>query len=313
MKLPFTFSFASLIRLFLPGLILGLALYPWVSSFLIEAQISFSEEYLLSVLIFVAGWLTTLLDMHIYMLFEGRRFWPQTLRLRGLRLEKARLKRLECKERRARDAFENSDDIDYQREYQEASIEIRRFPINPETGDPVALWPTRLGNLLASFESYPNLIYGIDAVFLWPRVRIQLDKDLRSEIDNSQAVADSSLYVSFAFIIGSFFLFAFPIMSAIVDQPVIRVSPVVFPLLGATAAALSYLTYRVSMHAHAQFGETFKAVFDIYHDKAVIDVEKQLTAWTGSNILERKSSRERSEIVWNFLHNYAIYDEEEDK
>ena len=65
---------------------------------------------------------------------------------------------------------------------------------------PRALWPTRLGNLIAAYEQYPRLKYGLDAVFYWPRLWVTISKDLREEIDNQQAQADGLLYVAAALI-----------------------------------------------------------------------------------------------------------------
>jgi hypothetical protein len=70
------------------------------------------------------------------------------------------------------------------------------WPVD-EGGDPYALYPTQLGNILAGFELYPKVKYGIDAIFYWYRLWVSLDKDLREEIDTVQAVVDSTLYVSF--------------------------------------------------------------------------------------------------------------------
>jgi hypothetical protein len=313
MKLPFTFSFASLLRLFLPGLILGGALYPWAISLLYAANIHVADEYLMSALVLFSGWLTTLLDMHIYMFFEGRRFWPKSLWSRALRFEQTRLRHLEEKEREARNAFNASADPDQGRAYHEASIEIRRFPIDPETGEPKALCPTRLGNLLSSFEGYSSLIYGLDAAFSWPRIWMQLDKDLRSEIDNRQALADSGLYVSFALIASAISLLMLPIMYLFVEKTAVKFSTSMMMGFALMSAGLSYMVYRMSMHAHAQFGETWKAVFDVYHEKARINIEKEVIDWTGVNIFERKSGREQNDIVRNFLQNYAIYDEKRNR
>ena len=43
-----------------------------------------------------------------------------------------------------------------------------------QAGEPAAEWPTRLGNAIAAFEQYSDNRYGLDAIFYWPRIWINL-------------------------------------------------------------------------------------------------------------------------------------------
>jgi flagellar biosynthesis regulator FlaF len=61
----------------------------------------------------------------------------------------------------------------------------------------------RLGNLITAFESYSNTRYGIDGVFYWNRIWLKLEKDVRDDIDNHQAMADSTVYASFILFINA--------------------------------------------------------------------------------------------------------------
>src|SRR4051812_49479200 len=103
-----------------------------------------------------------LLDMPIYMVAEGRRFWPAWLRGWCLAAERGRLARLLTGRQEARARGDR-------REVQERDVEIRGFPCDPN-GVPTAQFPTRLGNLLTAFETYPDRKYGMDGVFAWPRL-----------------------------------------------------------------------------------------------------------------------------------------------
>jgi hypothetical protein len=73
----------------------------------------------------------------------------------------------------------------------EVGVEYALYPTDDDSAAYVA-HPTRLGNIIESFESYPKIKYGLDSVFYWYRLWVVLDKDLREEIDSSQAVVDST-------------------------------------------------------------------------------------------------------------------------
>jgi hypothetical protein len=178
--------------LLLPGFFLALGVSPIIFTLVDWLNQSFgyhvSFEIAFIITIMLMGWLIVLLDMPIYMLFEGRRFWPKCLREFFIKNEEARLKKVN------RDISQAH--IDYNR-YLEASVEKLYFPID-ENGVYKAKYPSRFGNLLTAFETYSDQRYGMDGIFFWNRIWLKLDKDTREDIDGRQALADSTLYVSFA-------------------------------------------------------------------------------------------------------------------
>jgi hypothetical protein len=122
--------------------------------------------------------------------------------------------------------------------------------------------PTRLGNVIRNFESYPSVQYEMDAVVLWPRLMSKIDKDFAIAIDDAKS--------SFEFLLNSSALSSllalcilvtgliFPTPLAIVDFFVPWVAEVV--LFGLAA----YVLYLVAIgRAHA-WGEVVKAAFDLY-------------------------------------------------
>jgi hypothetical protein len=80
MKLPFDFGIKLLFRLLLPGFTLTAGISPLL--FFIFAWIDWpgSHVYFLIFAVIVSGWLVLVLDMPIYIAFEGRRYWPRRLR-----------------------------------------------------------------------------------------------------------------------------------------------------------------------------------------------------------------------------------------
>lgn len=117
MKLPFDFGTKLIFRLVLPGLILGIATAPLIFAFahLIRVDVDQLEILVLGTLFW--GWIITLADMPIYMLYEGRRFWPKRLRDLGLTRERRRLASIQ---RNVTPELARSD----RRRYLENSIEL---------------------------------------------------------------------------------------------------------------------------------------------------------------------------------------------
>ena len=79
MKLPLDFNLTSASRFLLPGLLLAAFLSPLL---LVALQVLGQTAHIVSVFIvlgIVLGWLVNVADMAIYMIWEGRRFWPRLL------------------------------------------------------------------------------------------------------------------------------------------------------------------------------------------------------------------------------------------
>src|SRR2546423_1779027 len=82
MKFPFDFNVTLIFRLIFPGVVLALAFLPLFAYALKSEHISVSLAALIPCEAVVLGWLVVLLDQPIYMLYEGRRYWPNFLRTR---------------------------------------------------------------------------------------------------------------------------------------------------------------------------------------------------------------------------------------
>jgi hypothetical protein len=236
----------------------------------------FKIQYLLPLEAIAWGWAIVVCDMHIYMLFEGRRYWPYRLRQILVQYQVRRLKALSD--------VVNAPNID-RRRFLEAGVEHGHYPVD-EGGEAYVAHPTRLGNLIESFESYPKVKYGLDAVFYWYRLWVMLDKDLREEIDTAQALVDSTIYIAFVLYVSGLVMFIYAgIGFTNVRLPYVPTPSVLF-VLGIACFAIGFCIYCVSIPAHAQFGELFKSVFDQYRSKLVFDdllnEVSRITGWTRS-------------------------------
>jgi hypothetical protein len=337
MKLPFDFGIKLLFRLLLPGFVLTLGLSPLIFFGLDWANWPESHVYVLIIVILLSGWLILVSDMPIYMIFEGRRYWPIPLRKRMVKREKlrleglqkktdlARLESIETREQRleaenldqtARKKLEEEIESD-NRDFIEAYFDIRNFPIS-DKGNYQAKFPTRLGNLIFAYEDYSTRVYGMDTMFYWPRIWLNLDKDLREDIDNRQAIVDSTVYVSFASFASAAIWFVYAVIgsaNALIlagsKSAVFTPSHTLFEhlprwwllwLLAALFLFAGFLVYRISLRLHAQFGEVFKSVFDVFGDKInVTTVIGDVAEYSGDYSLLALGRKKRLEVAWRYL------------
>ena len=289
----------------LPGLIVALALLPLTEATLYVLNVDNYKEAVFVALALISGWIVLLLDMPIYMLFEGRRFWPSKLRSAFIQNENKRLSHLlEIDQRyRKKESNVSIDDL------KEAWFDIRRFPLD-EKGYPVVRFPTRLGNLIASYEEYPETRHGMDSIFFWPRIWIMLDKDLREEIDSSQARADSALYTSFTlYFLGLMYLIytAFKLIRITGISGVDNVSILTLMCITLLGFGGGYLLYRLALHPQAFYGEQFKAIFDKFHSKLDFSEELRLVgAIIGKDDLVSAPPDEQVKVIWRYLQYYRV-------
>ena len=299
MKLPFSFSLKFLFRLLFPGFTVTLALYPALRVLCDNFSSDIQSEQIIITGTIVTGWLFIIFDMHIYMALEGRRYWPYWLRKIFLSLENNRLKKL-------RSIYKESKNADKAR-YIETSVELRRFPID-ENGDFTVKYPTRLGNLLTAFEEYPLRAYGMDSVFYWYRIWVAIDEDLREQVDNQQAVVDSTIYMTAALSITGLVLLIYAVLEKMHIELIYNLPDFYILLsIGLSSILCSYLLYRFSLHAHSSFGELFKSIFDMHRDK--VDVEEVINfiaSLTKDYSICACSRREKYMAAWRYLHNYKI-------
>lgn len=245
-------------RVAVPGAVVSAALTP-LALILLEVFPLTTEQKtaVIAGLLVLIGLVLWAMDDPIYGFLEGRWWWPTAVKRSRTESWKKNVDALYARSKDPADP-----------EYNERWASLRKFPVDTQ-GKPTATAPTRLGNLLASYENYPALRYGMESVFYWPRIWLQLEKDTRSEIDESWAIADA-----FTYLVGGL-IFAAVAYSAAALWSVF--SPWASPLTGQEfwrlmAAAigllfLARLAYLISLPLHARNGEVFKALFDLFHDK----------------------------------------------
>lgn len=263
--------FPVFMRVVLPGALAAAVLFPFtafkVAMFAVDSLKDLEEHamrlLLLCALIFVCGALIAALNGEIYKVYEGRTFWPGRLRLWGLRRQQRRVDRL-----RSYAVYVSSPDPRIENRRLESWEQLRIYPVSD--GEYYADKPTRLGNILAGYEQYPDTRYGMSSVFYFPRIWMRMEKEKKKEIDGGWAVADGFLSLSaaaagggvlwvLAGVLGAFDLFWWHVPFGDSGKSILG---------GVGLLILAYLFYRVSLPFHLQNGEIFKAIFDLYRSKA---------------------------------------------
>ena len=300
MKLPFSFGIKLVFRLILPGIILAAGFAPIIHTILIKSGIPIKLIHTFPFEIVFWGWLIVLLDMQIYMLFEGRRYWPQWILKIFRWLETKRLDRLQ------KASSDETRKVNHQK-YLEANIELIKFRIDGD-GEPEVQYPTRLGNLIAAYESYSIKKYELDPVFYWYRIWVNLDKDLREEIDSQQAIVDSAVYVPFSIFVFGVCLIFYALVGRVSSLQIVYLpSYELTAVFGLVAFAVGFVIYRGSLHAHAQFGELFKSIFDQHRSKISFDdILRRIGEFTGDPLIDLKSEGEKYRIVSRYLRWHRI-------
>ena len=279
MKLPLDFGIKLFFRLLMPGFCLAIGMAPILCAGLDSVGLSKYHEAGFVICIILTGWIILIADMPIYMFVEGRRYWPSIL-LRWF--HHSEIRRLNQLDKSIQTYYASSDPTMLEnRRYLESSVDRRAFPIDA-SGDRYAACPTRLGNAIMAFETYPATRYGIDAIFYWPRIWIHLNKDLRDEIDNLQGFADSAVYTFFCLGLSGILWLLYGLSmfgSTIVTSWAPRLTSTYLPsstipsYLPAAATCIavaigfflfSHTVYCLSLYSTEQFGILFMAVIDAH-------------------------------------------------
>jgi hypothetical protein len=192
-ELPKIFDRNFLIGYFLPAvafLAASLSLAHGVDLFKVSKEEPARFGIIMILLPTIMGAILLALNRSIFQLLEGYgRFNPFHL-LGAIQL--IQYERMSTRWRRARLALERRTaqagrDLEkWRAEYQDTSLKLaERFP-----ADRGSILPTAFGNVISSFEDYPRLLYGFDAVEGWPRLLAVIPQDFRELLNSAKAETD---------------------------------------------------------------------------------------------------------------------------
>jgi hypothetical protein len=125
--------------------------------------------------------------------------------------------------------------------------------------------PTRLGNIIRSFEMYGLREYGLDTIPMWPRLMGIVDDKYISKIDDARVIFDfmmnssvlNAIFAALALFIGLSYLG--PFSSPLLYIPWLLT--VVMPMI------LAYVFYLISLRRAQMWGGLVMGAVDLYHNK----------------------------------------------
>jgi hypothetical protein len=155
--------------------------------------------------------------------------------------------------------------------------------------------PTRLGNILKSFETYPFRQYKIAGVTLWPRLRAKIDKEYATALDDAKTPLDFIINVSF---LSALLSSAILIIGLLYPIPLAsRPAGLGWGLEILAFAFLSYLSYLLAIIQTREWGNMFKSAFDLYRWELL----KQL----GYKRVPASMAEERA--LWGGIYRQMMY------
>ena len=250
-------------RVLLPGLLGAVLLFPLVidpAPMLNDAEKHWIALLIALALVLLLGVIISAVSGSFYVVFEGRSLWPDRLLNRGIARQQRRVKKLMAAQQAIKDKNKTK--------YDEIWNDLRAYPTDDIKEDPYAARPTRLGNILFAYEEYPRKRYGMDAVFYWTRIWMDMDVEKKQQIDNAWSLADGFVSLAAVSFIGGVLWIALGLLN------VFGLSPARMPVGGWTFLSglgfvvLGYIFYRSSLPFNRANGELFKSIFDLYRGKA---------------------------------------------
>lgn len=161
--------------------------------------------------------------------------------------------------------------------------------------------PTRLGNVVRSFEYYSDREYGIDSIEIWPRLIAIIPKEYAVSVDDSKTTFDFMMNCSaLSLLLAALLLLA----GLIYPTHLASVPALLYWFIKIVAfVLLSYFFYRLSINRAGAWGAMVKGAFDLYR----WDLLKKL------GYKQEPEKREDERALWDEISRQMIYGDRFDK
>jgi hypothetical protein len=130
--------------------------------------------------------------------------------------------------------------------------------------------PTALGNVIRTFEEYPDLRYGIAAITMWPRLTAVMDRNFADAVDESKTSFDFMINCSFL----SGLLAVFLLASTLLFPARLFVLELAIPTLAIVATLLTAaaVAYQGAINQAYTWGDMVRSSYDLYRRKLLADL-----------------------------------------
>jgi len=147
-----------------------------------------------------------------------------------------------------------------------ASVHRRFF----EYPDAEFVLPTRLGNVIRSFEMYPQRQYEISAIPFWPRFVARIKSEHAEMIDGAKALFDVTIHLSFLAFATAVFLI---VTACLFPTPFLTLS--LFWWWAARVGIslwLAWFFYRGAISRAMEWGDLVRSAFDLHRRDVLKDL-----------------------------------------
>ena len=259
-------------RVVLPGIVLSAGFHPfisgWIPTFTRLYGIGPTAVILAEIIIFGLG--ISSATQWIYYVYEGFRLeWATSLaaRINRKRVERYQKQSRQIQAEREFDALNPSEQSRVTRIYEY----LLDFPLavgNNGSVQHFAERPTRLGNIIATYEMYAQSRYGIDGTYFWYHFLNLATDASRKAFEDAYSFAESLVLASFAgaivAVLHSIALLGFAVGA--LDQSLaffhISSRPSISGSLALFGALVWLGFYQASLPAHRDAGAIFRAIVD---------------------------------------------------
>ena len=176
--------------------------------------------------------------------------------------------------------------FDEWRDAEEQRISDALWRLDRSYGSLRDIHATRLGNIIESYTSYSYKRYNIEPEVFWPHLQVVISDKLRGALSESRTMLDFALTSATLAI-----LYA---LLCLVGGPWLYASKWFWGLHAAAAAGVAYLAYRTAVAVALQFGDLFRASFDLHRLDLLAALRRKAPSKLGE---ERDKWRELSELV----------------
>jgi len=264
-------------RVILPGIVLTVGVHPILSN----AMPVIAQAYEISSLVLIVaeilffGLVVSSALQWIYYVYEGFRL-PLLTRV-ARRTNERRVAKFAARSKalyRGRTfdqlAAAEQDELTQAYEY------LCDFPLRQHSDGSVEHYverPTRLGNVIATYELYPLSRYGVDGVFYWRHLLNLASDSSRKEFEDQYAFAENLVLTSFSGAVVALLhvavLVGFGLGGLVEAVVLLPIGPVTSAWLMLFGLCVWYLFYRAALPAHRDAAAAFRAIVDAVMTKFV--------------------------------------------
>jgi hypothetical protein len=174
--------------------------------------------------------------------------------------------------------------------YKAARQLLEHFPPKP-----LHVLPTRFGNAIRAFETYPLTVYGIDSIPSWIRLQPLISKQFMAAIEDSRAKVDFWVNVWVLALVVSGVAIGRVLWTLSHGSPILHM-PYEFMAIGVAGILTVFAAYNAAISQIVNWGHFVKAAFDLY----LPDLAKKL----GHDLPETAAGRR---AFWNAVNSQALY------